>query len=254
MALQSYVAGQVLTAAQQTTLQQNDYNQTVSTKTASYTLVAADVGTTVNMNVSTASTLTVNTSLFSAGDKLQIRNLSTSVVTITAGTATVSSASALTLRQFQSGILYFLSAGVSYFEPTQAGASVAFTPTMTGFTLGNGTISAAFSQVGKIVLYRGIVTFGSTSTYGSNLDLDFPVAPNAFYTTSQIISATCQYVDASPVAYYEAAVWAVAASTMRAYLLNASATYVQRTQINATTPVVPATGDSFNWSVVYEAA
>jgi hypothetical protein len=47
MAIQDFVAGQVLTAAQMDALQANDYNQTVSNKTASYTLVAADKGTRV---------------------------------------------------------------------------------------------------------------------------------------------------------------------------------------------------------------
>jgi hypothetical protein len=45
MALTTFTAGQVLTAAQLNAVQANDYNQTVSTKTASYTLVAADKGT-----------------------------------------------------------------------------------------------------------------------------------------------------------------------------------------------------------------
>ena len=40
MAIQTFVANTVLTAAQQNALQANDYNQTVSAKVASYTLVA----------------------------------------------------------------------------------------------------------------------------------------------------------------------------------------------------------------------
>jgi hypothetical protein len=51
MALTTFTSGQVLTAAQLNAVQANDYNQTVSTKTASYTLVAADKGTRVVMNV-----------------------------------------------------------------------------------------------------------------------------------------------------------------------------------------------------------
>jgi len=70
MAIQDFTAGQVLTAAQMDSLQANDYNQTVSTKTVSYTLVAADKGTRVVMNAAGATTITVNTSLFSAGDTL----------------------------------------------------------------------------------------------------------------------------------------------------------------------------------------
>jgi hypothetical protein len=103
MALTTFTSGQVLTAAQLNAVQANDYNQTVSTKTASYTLVAADKGTRVVMNVATANTVTVNTSLFSAGDTLVIQNIGAGVTTVTAGTATVSSAGPLaipTIRQW----------------------------------------------------------------------------------------------------------------------------------------------------------
>jgi hypothetical protein len=115
MALQTFTAGQVLTAAQVNALQANDYNQTVSTKTDSYTLVAADKGTRVEMNKATATTITVNTDLFNAGDTLFIQNRGAGVCTITAGTATVSTAGSLALIQNAGGTLYFISAGVAVF-------------------------------------------------------------------------------------------------------------------------------------------
>ena len=123
MSIQTFTAAQVLTAAQMNTLQANDYNQTVSTKTASYTLVAADKGTRVVMNVASANTVTVNTSLFSAGDTLVIQNIGAGVTTVTAGTATVSSAGPLTISQYGSGTLYFTSAGVSLWFPSAGPAA-----------------------------------------------------------------------------------------------------------------------------------
>ena len=123
MAIQTFTAAQVLTAAQMNALQANDYNQTVSTKTASYTLVAADKGTRVVMNSASATTITVNTSLFSAGDTLFLQNISTGVCTVTAGTATVSTAGSLAIPQNGSGILYFTSAGVSIFYPSAGAAT-----------------------------------------------------------------------------------------------------------------------------------
>ena len=115
MAIQTFTAAQVLTAAQMNALQGNDYNQTVSTKTASYTLVAADKGTRVVMNNASATTITVNTSLFAAGDTLFLQNIGAGTCTITAGTATVSSTSSLALAQYGGGTLYFTSAGVAIF-------------------------------------------------------------------------------------------------------------------------------------------
>ena len=118
MAITTFVASQILTAAQMNAVQSNDFNQTVSTKTTSYTLVAADKGTRVVMNSGSATTITVNTSLFSAGDTLVLQNIGAGVCTVTAGTATVSSAGPLAIPQNGSGLLYFTSAGVSIFYPS----------------------------------------------------------------------------------------------------------------------------------------
>jgi len=115
MAIQDFTAGQVLTAAQMDSLQANDYNWTVSTKTASYVLVAADKGTRVVMNSASATTITVNDSLFSAGDILWIQNINTGTCTIQAGSCTVNTAGSLALTQWQGGTLYFTSASAAIF-------------------------------------------------------------------------------------------------------------------------------------------
>ena len=115
MAIQDFTAGQILTAAQMDSLQANDYNWTVSTKTASYVLVAADKGTRVVMNAAGATTITVNTSLFSAGDTLFIQNIGAGTCTITAGTATVTTAGSLALGTWAGGTLYFTSASAAIF-------------------------------------------------------------------------------------------------------------------------------------------
>ena len=152
MAIQTFTAAQVLTAAQMNSLQANDYNQTVATKTASYTLVAADKGTRVVMNVASANTVTVNTSLFSAGDTLIIQNIGAGVTTVTPGTATVSSAGPLTISQYGSGTLYFTSAGVSLWFPSAGPtASSGLTFISSGsigsgatFSLPNGSFTATY--------------------------------------------------------------------------------------------------------------
>ena len=170
MALQTFTAGQVLTAAQMTSLQANDYNQTVSTKTASYTLVAADKGTRVVMNSASATTITVNTSLFSAADTLILQNIGAGVCTVTAGTATVSSAGPLAIPQNGSGVLYFTSAGVSIYYPSAVTASAAgLVPIVpTSITVGGGTATASangqvtMTSVTTSILLNGV--FSSTYT------------------------------------------------------------------------------------------
>jgi len=121
MAKQTFTTGQVLTAAQVNSLQSNDFNQTVSVKTAAYTLVAADKGTRIEFNTSGSVTCTVNTGLFDAGDTLVIQNRGVGVVTVTAGTATVNTSATLALSQYDAGTLYFISASAAIFFNTDAG-------------------------------------------------------------------------------------------------------------------------------------
>lgn len=123
MAKQTYTTGQVLTAAQMTTLQANDYNWTVSPKTANYTLVAADAGTRITMTNASATTITVNTGVFTAGDVVEIVNLGAGVLTITAGTATVSTSATLALKQYDAGSLWFNTSGAAVFFSADAADS-----------------------------------------------------------------------------------------------------------------------------------
>jgi hypothetical protein len=110
MAKQTFTAGQVLTAAQVNALQGDIYNQTVSTKVANYTLVAADAGTRLVGN-GTSITFTVNNSLFTAGDTLKIHNINSTVLTIAAGAGvTINAAAGLTIAQYQEAVLFATSA------------------------------------------------------------------------------------------------------------------------------------------------
>ncbi|NDB60722.1 hypothetical protein EB001_20095, partial [bacterium] len=125
MAKQTFSVGQVLTAAQMTSLQQTAMGGgAASAKTANYVLVAADAGTTISMTSTSATTITVNTGLFAAGDTVFIQNLGSGTCTITAGTATVSTAGSLILPQYDAGILYFVSASSAiFYDYIQVGAT-----------------------------------------------------------------------------------------------------------------------------------
>lgn len=123
MAKQTFTAGQVLTAAQMNSLQANDYNWTVDTKTDNYTLVAGDAGKRIVMNAATAKTITVNTSIFTAGDVVWLHNINTGTATVTAGTATVTTAGSLAIPQWGGGALFFTSASAAIYFPSAATVS-----------------------------------------------------------------------------------------------------------------------------------
>jgi hypothetical protein len=136
MAKQTFTTGQVLTAAQMTSLQQTAMGGGSTTaKTTSYVLVAADAGTVVQMNAAGATTITVNTALFAAGDTVQIQNIGAGVCTVTAGTATVSTAGSLALNQYEGGQLYFNTTSAALFFDIVQTAGMTNPLTTTGDTI-----------------------------------------------------------------------------------------------------------------------
>ena len=91
-----FVAGAVLTAAQLNAITELPVNA----KTASHTLVAGDAGARVQMTSASATTITVNASVFTAGQSVYIYNMGAGTCTITAGTATVTTSGSLALAQY----------------------------------------------------------------------------------------------------------------------------------------------------------
>jgi len=157
MAKQTFTTGQVLTAAQMTSLQQTAMGGGDTTaKTTSYVLVAADAGTTVAMNAAGSTTITVNTGLFAAGDTVFIQNRGAGVCTITAGTATVNTHGSLALAQYEGGQLYFTATGAAIFFDISQSTGMTNPMTTTGDTI--------YSSSGSTPARLGIGSTGNVLT------------------------------------------------------------------------------------------
>jgi len=165
MAKQTFTTGQVLTAAQMTSLQQTAMlGGAASAKTASYTLVAADAGTAISMSNASATTITVNTALFAEGDTVQITNLGAGVCTITPGSATVNTSATLALAQYESGTLDFSSTSSAVFikaaGATTSGMTLVQTLTLSGASATSSSIAGTYKHL--FVVVKGAT--GSTNT------------------------------------------------------------------------------------------
>lgn len=154
MAKQTFTTGQVLTAAQMTSLQETAMGGGPATaKTANYVLVAADAGTTVAMNAAGSTTITVNSGLFAAGDTVFIQNLGAGACTVTAGTATVATAGSLILPQNDAGILYFTSASAAiFYDYIQVGATSPLTTKGDLYTFGTSDTRLAVGANGTTLV------------------------------------------------------------------------------------------------------
>lgn len=111
-----FVAGAVLTATQLNSITELIIND----KTASYTLVAGDAGERVIMNSASATTITVNNSLFTAGQIVEILNKGAGTCTVTAGAGVTVNGSGTALTQYKGGTLLALSASSFVFLPSGA--------------------------------------------------------------------------------------------------------------------------------------
>ena len=190
MAKQTFTTGQVLTAAQMTSLQQTAMlGGDASAKVASYVLVAADAGTAISMSNGSATTITVNTGLFAAGDIVTIINLGAGVCTITAGTATVTTSGSLALAQNQGGVLRFTSASAAIFFQfaTPASGDIEGVTAGTGISGGgtSGTVTITNSMAteidakGDLIVGTGADAFArlAVGTNGHTLVADSSVSP-----------------------------------------------------------------------------
>lgn len=138
-----FVASQILTAAELNSIT----NLPSSTKTANYVLTIANLGSRVVMNAAGSTTITVNTSIFSAGDIVELSNIGAGVCTVAAGTATVSSAGPLAISQYGGGRLVFTSASAAIYFPS--------------------AVTAASSAVVQVKSTTLTSTFSGTATLGT---------------------------------------------------------------------------------------
>lgn len=131
------------------------------------------------------------------------------------------------------------------------GAKTSYTPTLTGFTLGNGTIAGSYTQIGKWVWFEVTFTMGTTSAAASALPtVTLPVTAAA----ASVNAALCRamFTDAG-TATYLATARVLSTTTCAAYIIGSSGI---NTTPSTTTPFTwtPSNGDSIFWSGIYEAA
>jgi hypothetical protein len=259
MAKQTFTTGQVLTAAQMTSLQQTAMlGGAANAKVASYVLVAADAGDAITMNNAGATTITANTGLFATGDIVTIINIGTGTCTITAGTATVTTSGSLVLAQNQGGVLRFTSPSAAIFLQFATPASgdiegvTAGTGLSGGGTSGTVTLSIATSQSDLIVKgFEEDVNVVASAATGT-INFDVSTASVWYYTTNATANHTLNFRYSSGATLSSVLAVGDAITLVWLNTNGATAYYPNVIQIDgsAVTPKVPAAISSGNATAI----
>ena len=202
--------------------------------------------------------------VFTAGDVLTASDMQSYVmdqtVMVFAGTAARSSAIAtptegmFAVSTDDVELAYYN--GSAWVSALPVGAWKAYTPTLSGLTIGNGTLNFVYAQIGKTVHVRGIATLGTTSTMTGPLDIGIPVTSTGYSVTgmSPIGNATF-WSGAVPIGF--GTLTSVgSASAFRILAINSASTYTTVADISSTVPFAWSTpsGKFVACSFTYEAA
>ena len=131
------------------------------------------------------------------------------------------------------------------------GEVLTYTPTTGNLTLGNGTLSANYVRVQKLVYVQITLTFGSTSSLSGSPSFTLPVTAALSRTGA---AGTTTALDAG-VGWYVGGI-EINATAAFPWIAVASGTYLTTPtrNISATVPMTWANGDNLVMNFVYEAA
>jgi len=124
-----------------------------------------------------------------------------------------------------------------------------YTPTLSGMSLGNGTVTFRYAKIGKIVHIRGVVTFGTTSTMTGPVDISLPVSLSAVgYAFGQSFGNANYYSSL----FYGTNVFVGNIAYLRPVVFNAASTYLTNSDLSATIPFTWNNGKQMFISCAYE--
>ena len=129
------------------------------------------------------------------------------------------------------------------------GPKGSYSPTLGGFTIGNGTMTGNYMQIQNMVWFEATLTFGTTTSAATAIPTcTLPVTADATAVNASLVRA--QFIDNGTAAYL-AAGRLLTTTTCAAYIIGASGIL---TTPSTTTPHTWATNDTIYWSGIYEAA
>ena len=127
------------------------------------------------------------------------------------------------------------------------GGWTSYTPTLTALTLGNGSLDARYSKVGKNVTVYFSITFGSTSSISAFSRMSLPIAA----ASGAYESYNTMFMLDSGVGAWVGGIYLTGGDAYFRAMIS-SGSYVQDTTLTATVPFTWATNDYMRGLFTYE--
>lgn len=204
-----------------------------------------------------ATTVTVPsdaTTKYSVGDKVKFTNSGSKYFYITAVSATVltlNGGSDYTVANAAISAVYYSKAATPLSFPQW----FTWSPTWTNVTVGNGTVSAKFIMLGKAVIFRCSLVFGSTTSISATPQFSLPITSVALVDSAGVETmGTAKYSDAG-TAQYVASLKQNSTTKAQIDATGVSGALVRDDSVtNATAPFTWTTNDAIHTRGTYEAA
>ena len=135
-----------------------------------------------------------------------------------------------------------------------------YVPTITNLTVGSGTLTSRYIQLGKTVHYSGRFIFGSGSSIGGVIIIPMPVNAHSSYQAHEQLGTSITYKGATN-AIYGGQVLYTGSNALRisipitqnasnpVYVLGVSTSWIA-----TSVPAAWSSGHYFSWNITYEAA
>lgn len=226
-------------------------NQTGTT----YTFVIGDTAKTVTSNNASSVTFTIppqSSVAWASGASIKVTNLGAGVVTIAGGVGVTVTNTAATISQYSSATLVRTGSDAWTIIPNGSSPTwTSYTPTLTNLTLGNGTLTARYTQIGKTVIVKFSFVLGTTSAVGTQPIFSLPVGITA-NTTPAWTPGEAKFEDVGG-GVYSGFTFFQSTTTIRFFANTVSGAYIKEANVSATVPFTFGNTDGIFTTIIFEA-
>jgi len=131
------------------------------------------------------------------------------------------------------------------------GAWTSYTPTWTNLTVGNATQNSFYTQIGKLVVVRVQLTFGTTTSLTSVIDISLPVTSRSLTGNPNL--GVARFIDANGAQHCGVIVY-ISSTAVRFQRQVVSGSNIIADEVSSTAPFTWTSTDQFHGYFSYEAA